>query len=390
MRTVSAFFFKIKDLISQMDGMLAALVALCCGYGLLLITTATHSFGTIKNVIVHGGGIMLGIVAIFVIVMVDVENLSAFSKFLYPLAVVMMIATLILGTERMGNKNWIILGPVSIQPSEFVKIIFIITFATHLKKVQNYINHPKALFPLLLHFALLLGLVLMQGDLGTALVYIFICLMMLVAAGLHWLYFTVGGIIGVAALPFIFEYLLKDYQKLRILAVYDPSIDPLGYGYHTLQSKITLGSGGVSGYGLFQGVQTQYSILPEKQTDFIFSVAGEELGFFGVSIIILLLVLLLIRIMYIAKNATDNFGCYVTMGVAAMFFFQAAENIGMCIGLLPVIGITLPFFSYGGSSILTCLMGIGLVMSVNSKRKITGIFQGRHSESLIYSTYRSR
>ena len=387
MRIISSFFFKIKELLSQMDGMLGTLTAICCAYGLLLITTATYSFGTLKNVIVQGAGMILGLIAIFFIVLIDVDNLSVFSKILYPLAVCMLILTMLIGTERMGNKNWIIVGPVSIQPSEFVKIIFIITFATHLKKVQNYINRPKALIPLALHFLLLLGLVLMQGDLGTSLVYIFIAIIMLMAAGLHWLYFVVGGVGLVISAPFIYEYLLKDYQKLRILAVYDPSVDPLGYGYHTQQSKITLGGGGVSGYGLFKGVQTQYSILPEKQTDFIFSVAGEELGFIGVSAIIILLVLLLIRVLYIAKNATDDFNSYVAMGVAAMLFFQAAENIGMCIGVLPVIGITLPFFSYGGSSILSCLMAIGLVMSVNSKRKMAGIFWGRHPERHIYSTY---
>ncbi len=388
MRLISSIFFKIKELLSQMDGMLATLTAFCCAYGLLLITTATYSFGTLKNVIVQGAGVMLGIIAIFVIVLLDVDNLSVFSKILYPLAIGMLLLTLVIGTERMGNKNWIIVGPISIQPSEFVKIIFIITFATHLKKVQNYINRPKALIPLGLHFVVLLGLVLMQGDLGTSLVYIFIAIVMLMAAGLHWLYFLVGGVGLVVAAPFIYEYLLKDYQKLRILAVYDPSVDPLGYGYHTQQSKITLGGGGVSGYGLFEGVQTQYSILPEKQTDFIFSVAGEELGFIGVFFIIVLLVLLILRILYIARTATDDFNCYVAMGVAAMFFFQAAENIGMCVGVLPVIGITLPFFSYGGSSILSCMMAIGLVMSVNSKRKLTGIFWARHPESRIYSTYR--
>ncbi len=388
MRLISSFFFKIKELLSQMDTLLATLTAICCGYGLLLITTATYSFGSIKNVVVQGVAMLLGVIAVFLIVLLDVDNLSLFSKILYPLAIGMLLLTLVIGTERMGNKNWIIVGPISIQPSEFVKIIFIITFATHLKKVQNHINRPKALIPLALHFLILLGLVLMQGDLGTSLVYIFIAIVMLMAAGLHWLYFLVGGVGLVAGAPFIYEYLLKDYQKLRILAVYDPSIDPLGYGYHTQQSKITLGGGGVSGYGLFEGVQTQYSILPEKQTDFIFSVAGEELGFIGVCIIIILLVLLLIRILYIARTATDDFNCYVAMGVAAMFFFQAAENIGMCVGVLPVIGITLPFFSYGGSSILSCMMGIGLVMSVNSKRKLTGIFWSRHPESRIYSTYR--
>lgn len=368
---------------SQMDGLLGCITAICCCYGLLLITTATHSFGSYKNLIVQFGGMMLGLIGIFMIVMIDVDNLSNFSKFLYPLGVLLLIATLVIGTERMGNKNWIILGPISIQPSEFVKLIFIITFATHIQKVQHHINRPKALIPLLLHFCVLFGLVLMQGDLGTALVYIFIMMVMLIAAGLHWLYFTVGGVSLLVGAPFIFEYLLKDYQRLRILAVYDPDVDPLGFGYHTMQSKITLGSGGVSGNGLFQGVQTQFGILPEKQTDFIFSVAGEELGFFGVAIIILLLAALIIRMVYIAKNATDDFGSYVAIGVAAMFFFQAAENIGMCIGLLPVIGITLPLFSYGGSSILTCMLAIGMVMSVNSKRKMTGIFQGQHAGQSI-------
>ncbi len=383
-RILTSFFFKVRDLMSQMDGFLACITAICCCYGMLLIATATHSFGTYKNLIVQGGGMLLGLIGIFMIVMIDVDNLSNFAKFLYPLGLALLAITLFIGTERMGNKNWIILGPVSIQPSEFVKLIFIITFATHLSKVQHQINRPKAWIPLMLHFGLMFGLVLLQGDLGTALVYVFIMIVMIMAAGLHWLYFAVGGTAILVGMPFIFEYLLKDYQRLRILAVYDPDVDPLGYGYHTMQSKITLGSGGVSGSGLFQGVQTQFGILPEKQTDFIFSVAGEELGFFGVAIIILLIVALLIRMVYIARNATDDYGSYVAIGVAAMFFFQAAENIGMCIGLLPVIGITLPLFSYGGSSILTCLLAVGMVMSVNSKRKIGGIFQGRGARHIDF------
>ena len=383
-RILTSFFFKVRDLMSQMDGFLACITAICCCYGMLLIATATNSFGTYKNLIVQGGGMLLGLIGIFMIVMIDVDNLSNFAKFLYPLGLALLAITLFIGTERMGNKNWIILGPVSIQPSEFVKLIFIITFATHLSKVQHQINRPKAWIPLMLHFGLMFGLVLLQGDLGTALVYVFIMIVMIMAAGLHWLYFAVGGAAILVGMPFIFEYLLKDYQRLRILAVYDPDVDPLGYGYHTMQSKITLGSGGVSGSGLFQGVQTQFGILPEKQTDFIFSVAGEELGFFGVAIIILLIVALLIRMVYIARNATDDYGSYVAIGVAAMFFFQAAENIGMCIGLLPVIGITLPLFSYGGSSILTCLLAVGMVMSVNSKRKIGGIFQGRGARHIDF------
>ena len=374
MRFLSSLWFHVRDTLSKSDGILWALAALCSGYGLLLIASATHSFSSHKNLIIQGGAMVIGMIGILILLALDVENLGRISKILYVIGVLMLIATLILGEERLGNKNWIIIGPISLQPSEFVKPIFIITFAAHLKKVQSYINSPRAWLLLLLHAGILIAFVLLQGDLGSALVYLFIFTIMMLAAGLHWLYFLASGIIAFAAAPFIFEYLLKDYQRLRILAVYDPSVDPLGYGYQTLQSKITLGSGGVFGSGLFKGVQTQYSILPEKQTDFIFSVAGEELGFFGVLIIILLLSAMLIRIIYIAKNASDDFGSFIAAGVSAMFFFQIAENIGMCLGIFPIIGITLPFFSYGGSSMLTSMLAVGLVMSVNSKRKTTRMF----------------
>jgi rod shape determining protein RodA len=156
---------------------------------------------------------------------------------------------------------------------------------------------------------------------------------------------------------------------MRILAVYDPSIDPLGYGYHTIQSKIALGSGGLSGSGLLAGVQTQYGVLPAKQTDFIFSVAGEELGFLGSMLVMFIITAIIIKVFITAKQARSFEGMLICSGVGAVFLFQAAENIGMCLGLLPVIGITLPFFSYGGSSMLSSILLMGLVMSVNSHIK---------------------
>ncbi len=384
MRSFSSLLFHIRDTLSKSDGILWALAALCSGYGLLLIASATHSFSSHKNLIIQGGAMIAGMLGILFLLVLDVENLEPFAKYLFVLGILMLAATLVFGEERLGNKNWIIIGPISLQPSEFVKLIFIVTFSSHLKKVQSYINSPRAWLLLLLHAGVLIALVLLQGDLGSALVYLFIFVIMMMAAGLHWLYFVASGVILFASAPFIFEYLLKDYQRLRILAVYDPSVDPLGYGYQTLQSKITLGSGGVFGSGLFKGVQTQYSILPEKQTDFIFSVAGEELGFFGVLIIILLLSVMLIRLIYISKNAADDYGSFIAAGVAAMFFFQIAENIGMCLGIFPIIGITLPFFSYGGSSMLTSMIAIGLVMSVNAKRKTTRLFQSSPGYSSGY------
>lgn len=351
----------------RIDWLLLIPILISCAFGLLLISSATASFGTSKLIIVQTGGILLGLIAALVLLTIEHENLARFSVPIYGLCVLLLIATLIFGKEVMGNKNWIALGPINIQPSEFVKIGFILTFAKHLSSVRDYINNIRALIPLGLHFAIIAGLVAMEGDLGTTLVFLFIFLMMLMAAGLHWGFFLGGGALVAAAAPFIFEH-LDEYQQMRILAVYDPSLDPLGYGYHTIQSKIALGSGGLLGSGLYNGIQTQYGILPEKQTDFIFSVCGEELGFVGCLLIIALELAILFRLLYVARYAADHMGCFICIGLAAMLFMQAAENIGMCLGLLPVIGLTLPFFSYGGSSVLALCMSSGLAMSVNAAR----------------------
>ncbi len=357
-----------RYLMRRVDWILLGLTVLSCSYGLLLISSATATFGTLKLLIVQLGGIAIGLFLALLILVLDHENLARFSILIYGLCIALLILTLIFGKETLGNKNWISLGPVNMQPSEFVKIGFILTFSKHLSKVKNYINRPRALLPLAAHFLLIAVLVMKEGDLGTTLVFCFICVVMLMAAGLHWGYFLGGAAALGAAAPFVFDR-LGDYQQMRILAVYDPSLDPLGYGYHTIQSKIALGSGGLTGAGLYHGIQTQYSILPEKQTDFIFSVCGEELGFVGCFLIILLEAAIILRLIYIAKNAPNHLGSFICIGLAAMLFVQAAENIGMCLGLLPVIGITLPFFSYGGSSVLALCMSMGLAMSVGAGRQ---------------------
>ncbi len=366
----------IRHILRRIDWILLGLILAASSFGLLLISSATSSFGTSKLVIVQAMGILMGLFFCLVILVLDHENLARFSIPIYILCIALLVFTLIFGKEVMGNKNWISLGPINVQPSEFVKIGFIVTFSVHLSKTREYINSLRALIPLGLHFAVIAILVLLEGDLGTTLVFAFICAMMLLAAGLHWGFFLGGAaIIGIAA-PFLFDR-LETYQQMRILAVYDPSLDPLGFGYHTLQSQIALGSGGLTGAGLYKGIQTQYSILPEKQTDFIFSVCGEELGFAGCLLVILIEVAILLRLLYIARNARNHLGCFICIGLAAMLFFQAAENIGMCIGLLPVIGITLPFFSYGGSSVLALCMSMGLAMSVNAGRPRDHFFKDK-------------
>ena len=370
MKKILSFFGQV---LSRFDPILLGLACVGALYGIFLIMSATASFGTKKLVVVQLGALVMGLVAAFLIVLIDYENLGSLAVWIYGGCIALLILTLIIGTERLGNKNWIIVGPLSMQPSEFVKVGFIVTFAAHVAKVKDDVSLPRGVLPLLLHFGVIFALVLKEGDLGTALVYMFMFIIMMFAAGLHWLYFTVSTVAVVAAAPFVFSK-LEDYQQKRILAVYDPSLDPTGFGYQMTQSKIAVGSGGLSGEGYMQGVQTQYSILPEKQTDFIFSVAGEELGFIGCAIIILLMTALIIRIFYVAKNCRDTMGMVICAGAGAVFMFQSAVNIGMCLGLLPVVGITLPFFSYGGSSMLSSVCLIGLVMSVNSHRK-TGFFK---------------
>ena len=366
-------FMFIWEIVQKVDLFLLLLCTSAAVFGITLITSATASFGTKKLVVVQSAALVMGIFAIFIILFLDTHNLMRFSWVVYGLCIFMLILTLLIGSEVLGNKNWIIIGPISIQPSEFVKVGFIITFSAHLKKVREYINFPSAVIPLCIHFGIIFTLVLMEGDLGTALVFFFVFVIMMFSAGLHSLYFIVSIVVICAALPFVFNN-LAHYQQMRILAVYDPSVDPLGFGYHTIQSKIALGSGGLSGAGLFNGIQTQYSVLPEKQTDFIFSVAGEELGFLGNIAILILLAAIIIYIFVVAKRCRNFGDMLICMGVGAVFLFQAAENIGMCLGLLPVIGITLPFFSYGGSSMLSSMCLIGLVMSAASHNHV-GFFK---------------
>ena len=192
---------------------------------------------------------------------------------------------------------------------------------------------------------------------------------MIVSAGLKVKYMLLAGAPVVAALPLIWTFVLKDRQRFRILTLFDPTLDPLGYGYQVIQSKTAIGSGKFFGAGYLQGVMTQTNLLPAKHTDFIFAVCGEEFGFIGCLAVIALLLFIVGRIFYDTKKSTDNFGRMILVGVSAMFLVQIIINIGMCIGITPVIGITLPFFSAGGSSMLSVWLAIGLVLTVLRNRK---------------------
>ena len=338
-------------------------------YGLVLIASATYSMGSLSNVIIQSVTIIIGLVLMFMLKAIDYEILLHLSKIIYVLFNLFLILVLIIGTGRAetGTNGWIALGPVNIQPSEFAKIGFIITFGTHLQAVASEINKPKNILLLLLHLAVPLGLILLQPDYGTAMVFIFIGIIMLFNAVLKLRYFFIAGGAFLVLAPVIWLF-LDEFQKNRILVFLNPELSPMGAGYNVMQSKLAVGAGQFFGKGLFKGSQIQKNFLPGKHTDFIFAVAGEELGFLGSLLIIGLLFSIIVILIKNSAIIKKDAGGFILSGIGAMLIFQCFENIGMSIGIMPVTGIPLPFFSYGGSSILTTFISMGVALSI-LKRK---------------------
>jgi len=260
---------------------------------------------------------------------------------------------------------------MSLQPSEFTKIVLIVTLAKIIDKFknENTLNRPLNLLLLFLIISVPVFLIIMQPDYGTAMVILAMTAVMLFAGGIKWRYIIGAAMSILIIIPVAYNYILPQHAKNRIEVFLNPELDPRGAGYNIIQSKLAVGSGQLWGMGLFNGNQTQLGLLPMKTTDFIYPVISEEMGFIISSLVILLFLILLIRLINIARTAKDSFGGLICTGVFAMIFAHFIENIGMSMGLLPITGIPLPFISYGGSSMLTNMIAIGLIMSVASRRK---------------------
>lgn len=356
--------------IKGFDKTLLILVTLLSLAGITAIYSATYSYGSLSNVIMQSVSFLLGLAVMISLTFFDYEQYRGLIKFIGGAAVFLLILVLIIGQAgEWGAKSWIRIGPVGLQPAEIAKVAFILTFAYHLDLVHDNINKPLVLLGLLLHLAVPVGLILLQPDAGSAMVFIFIFFIMLFVSGISYKYIISAGVLGLASLPVIYNFFLSPYQKDRILVFLNPESDPLNSGYNVIQSKIAVGSGRFFGCGFLKGTQTQLDFLPTKHTDFIFSVICEEFGLFGAMIIISLLAMLIFRCLKTARNSNSLFGKYLSVGIAAMFIFHIAENCGMCIGLTPVTGIPLPFISYGGTSLITYMISVGLVMSVAYRSK---------------------
>ncbi|MCX8127154.1 MAG: rod shape-determining protein RodA [Synergistetes bacterium] len=298
----------------------------------------------------------------------DYHRLIKLSNLLYVAFIGLLLLVLVFGKGAGGAKRWLVIFGFSFQPSEFIKPVMILLYSRILA-LKGGIERWGEVVELSLYSLLPALLIAKQPDLGTSGVMIFFFLVYLFLSSSHLRYFFVTMLASIGSIPILWEF-LKDYQKRRLLAFLDPEYDPLGVGYNLLQSKISLGSGGVLGAGFLNGLQHKLRFLPEHHTDFIFCVWGEEFGFLGTSLLILLYTLLIWRIYKIALLSKDKEGFYIASGVVSLFFLHIFVNIAMTIGLIPVKGLPLPFFSYGGSATLSFMICIGLVLSVYRGRII--------------------
>lgn len=354
----------------EFDWLLLGFTLIAAVIGIVIIYSATRTTGSNTNVIVQSASFCVGLLLLLFLTFFDYEQFANGVRYIYIFAVAILIVVLIFGTSGdWGARSWIRFGSIGIQPAELAKICFILTFSYHLSKVEDRINDLKILLGLIIHVGVLLVLIMLEPDLGSALVFVFMFACMLFVARISYKYILSVLGIGIVSLPLIYKFALSDYQRQRINVFFDPSIDPLGDGYNVIQSKIAVGSGQLWGRGYLEGTQNQMGYLPTKSTDFIFSVFSEEFGFVGAFLIVCLLFFIIYRCFNAARKAETSYGRYICTGVGAMLLFHVFENVGMCIGLMPVTGIPLPFISYGGTSLVTNMTAIGLVMSVTYHNK---------------------
>ncbi len=365
------YFSIIKRFVDETDKILLFLITAASIFGIIMVHSATRwrlEDGQViqRDAIVMIIAVVLGIIISLIISAFDYELIMKLWPIIGIVCIVLMVITLIFGAApeaRPDSKCWLKFGSFYFQTSELVKIGYVITFSMHLELLKDKINELKSIIQLAVHAIIPVGLVVLTGDMGSALVFLFITIAMLYFAGLHIGFFAAGGILGIAASPLIWMFVFSEYQRTRFLALFKPE-EFSDESYQQLMGLNAIGSGGIFGQGLFKGTYTQNGIVPERENDMIFTAIGEETGFFGCFVCLGILFLIVLQMIKIGKNSREfstQLACY---GIAAMIASQVIINVGMVLMLLPVIGITLPFFSAGGSSTLCLYIGVGLVFSI--------------------------
>ena len=363
------YFEELKDFTKKGDMVLLGISVVVALFGVICIASATSADkfgGNFKYLAIQIVSIILGVIMYAMVSSIDLDFLSEHRGAMVAFNVILLLMLIPFGTDNnTGNRSWLHIPgfPVNIQPAEICKITYIIIMASVMSSHQNRISHPVSIAHMLLHLGLLVGLNLaLSSDMGVSLIFVFIFIGMTFAGGVSiwWFALAIGGI--AAMFPILWQF-LGQYQRNRILILFDPTIDPQGINerYHSKINLQSLTGGGLTGQGLFNGNRTQSGALFAQHTDYIFSSMGEEIGFVGCVAIMLAELLIIARCVYVGVRCQDYMRRLVCYGAASALMFQLMINVGMCIGVMPVIGLTLPLISYGGSSVVTIFALLGLV-----------------------------
>jgi len=359
-----------RRLLIHFDWILIGIVLLIAAIGILNLysTTTTIEGASTPLYLKQISWFLIGFTMMIIVAFIDYRFYSDFAYIIYTIAFVLLLAVLGYGIITSGAQRWVKIGSLSFQPSEFVKLSLILALAKffHRPPGREGYSLKNLRYPFLLLFLPTL-LILKQPDLGTAIILVVVFFSVLLFIKIRWSSLLIIVLAGGSVLPILWSF-LKEYQKRRVFTFFNPDLDPLGAGYHIIQSKIAVGSGGILGKGFMQGTQCRLGFLPEQQTDFIFSALGEEWGLIGSLVLMGLYFTLILWGLRIAVHSKDRFGAILAFGVVAMLFWHIFINIGMVLGMMPVVGIPLPFLSYGGSFLISTLIGIGFLLNVSMRR----------------------
>ncbi len=376
---------------------------------LLLIIISTYSLLLLKSVSRATSAdyfrtqllaVAMGVAGAVIVSLMDYAEISNFWKLIAAFSVFLMLYTYFFGEQIQGAggvdaRAWIVIGGRTFQSSELVKIAFMVTYAKHLDilNTRGRLNDLGQVVLLGLHALVPILLCVLQGDMGAGIVFFAMFIVMSLAAGVQLRYFAILAGALLISLPIVWRYFMPEYQKQRFVAVFNLDTDPdvrMTTGYQQSEGRISIGSGKFRGQGLFQGSRVASNVVTFQQSDYIFSVAGEELGFIGCSLIILLLLFFMLKVLHVANSARDDLGRYMCFGLFGIVALQSITNMGMCLAILPVMGVTLPFFSAGGSSSLCLYLGFGLVQSVHIRRKEIDGLHLRRKTPLRFSYKQSK
>jgi rod shape determining protein RodA len=362
-----------RRLVQNFDWVLLVLVMLICGIGIVNLYSAGYNqTGVTPLYVKQLYWLAVGLGILVVTLVYDYRHLEKLSLPLYTISILLLVGVMYGGKMVSGSRRWLAMGPLSFQPAELAKIAIILVLATYFSQRPRLeaLRLQDLIIPLVL-VTIPVGLIIKQPDLGSAILLALVAASMILFVGVRWRILVGSALTMVMLSPLIWHF-LKDYQRQRVLTFLDPGRDPLGAGYHILQSMIAVGSGQFWGKGFLQGTQSQLYFLPEQHTDFVFSVFAEEWGFVGSVVLLLLFMGLVFWGLWVARNCKDRFGHLLAVGVTALIFWQVFINLCMVTGFLPVVGIPLPLFSYGGSSLITTLLGVGFLLNIRMRRYLFG------------------